>query len=457
MAISSLGAGSGILTQDVLDQLRAADEAGQIQPVTLNIAYENDKKDALKLINAKMDNLIDSINDIKSHSLFDERDVTVSGSSVTATAIANTDLVDFTLDVTTIATKQIEQSGSFTAADGGENALVSDADGVINLNIDGQDFEIAYQADTTLKELKALINDAAGEKVNATILQVSSDDFRLFLSSAETGSSQDITITNKSGTIDSKISDLTQVQPGVDAEFTFNGQAITRSSNQVDDLVTGLKLTLNEVGSSNVKVAQDRSNIEEKFSNFVEHYNNAITELSKMTKPSAESDEKGIFSDESTIKNMKKSIQNMISTIGGGVGSLMDYGFDVDKDGKMSFDKENFGKKLDQSTQNVEAFFAGGTFTNSDSSTVELTGAFTELSTKVESYTSYNATLDLFATSISDRVSDLEEKKTIATERLDAKYAILKKQFAAYDIMISRFNSASSMFSQMVTTQNASS
>ncbi|RLA82611.1 MAG: flagellar hook protein, partial [Epsilonproteobacteria bacterium] len=172
MGISSLGAGSSILTQDVLDQLRAADDAGQIQPVTLNIANENDKKDALKLIDAKMDNLIDSINAIKSHSLFDERDVSVTGSSVTATAVANTDLVDFTLDVTTLATKQIEQSDAFTAADGGENALVSDDAGKINLNIDGEDFEISYEADTTLKELKAMINEVAGEKVDATILQV---------------------------------------------------------------------------------------------------------------------------------------------------------------------------------------------------------------------------------------------------------------------------------------------
>ncbi len=457
MGISSLGAGSSILTQDVLDQLRAADEAGQIQPVTLNIANENDKQDALKLIDAKMDNLIDSINAIKSHSLFDERDVSVTGSSVTASAVANTDLVDFTLDVTTLATKQIEQSGSFTAADGGENALVSDDAGKINLNIDGEDFEISYAADTTLKELKAMINDIAGEKVDATILQVSSDDFRLFLSSANTGASQDIAITNLEGTIDSKISGLSEIQPGVDAEFTFNGQAITRSSNQVDDLVTGLKLTLNEVGSSNVSIAQDRSGIEEKFENFVEHYNAAIDELNKMTKPSVESGEKGIFSGESTIKSMKSTIQSMISTIGGGAGYLTDYGFDVDKDGKMSFDKDAFGEKLDDNSQNVEAFFAGGTFTKSDNTTVELTGAFTELSTKVESYTKYNATLDLFETSITDKISSLEDKKTTATERLDAKYEIMKKQFAAYDLMISKFNSQSSMFSQMVTAQNAAS
>ena len=44
MGISSLGVGSSILTQDILDQLREADESGKITPITLSIANENDKK-----------------------------------------------------------------------------------------------------------------------------------------------------------------------------------------------------------------------------------------------------------------------------------------------------------------------------------------------------------------------------------------------------------------------------
>ncbi|MEA2091003.1 MAG: flagellar cap protein FliD N-terminal domain-containing protein, partial [Campylobacterota bacterium] len=212
MGISSLGVGSSILTQDVLDQLRAADEAGQIKPIELSLANEGDKKAALKLIDASMTNLIDSINEIKSQSLYDERKTEVSGTSVEVTASANSDVQDFTLNVTTLATKQIEQSGSF----GSEDDLVGSG-GQINLNIDGEDFTIDYTASTTLKELKNLINDVAGEKVDATVVQIGSSDFRLFISSADTGTTQDITITDVTGTIDSKLStdfDLAAIQSG---------------------------------------------------------------------------------------------------------------------------------------------------------------------------------------------------------------------------------------------------
>ena len=73
----------------------------------------------------------------------------------------------------------------------------------------------------------------------------------------------------------------------------------------------------------------------------------------------------------------------------------------------------------------------------------------------IEGYTKYNATLDQFNTSITDTISNLEDRKTTAVERLDARYEILKKQFSAYDLMISKFNSASSMFSQMIAAENA--
>jgi flagellar hook-associated protein 2 len=221
MGISSLGVGSSILTQDVLDQLRAADEAGQVKPVELSIANEGDKKSALALIDASMTNLADSIAEIKSQSLYDERKTDVTGSSVTVSADANSDIQDFTLNVTTLATKQIEQSGSFSS----EDDLVSGGAGQINLNIDGEDFTIDYTATTTLKELKGLINDVAGDKVDATVVQIGSTDFRLFISSTDTGTTQDITITDVSGTIDSKLStdfNAAAIQSGVNSAFTFN-------------------------------------------------------------------------------------------------------------------------------------------------------------------------------------------------------------------------------------------
>src|SRR3990167_10341774 len=124
--------------------------------------------------------------------------------------------------------------------------------------------------------------------------QVGATDFRLFISSADTGTTQNITITDNIGTLDARLTTgLTAIQTGIDAEFTFNGQAITRTSNNITDLVTGLDITLKEVGSSTVSVAQNRDDIMAKIDSFVEKYNSAITELNKATKTSKDLADRG--------------------------------------------------------------------------------------------------------------------------------------------------------------------
>ena len=218
MGISSLGAGSGILTQDVLDQLREADEASLIKPIDYDILNENDKKDAYTVLDAKIKNLTDAIGELKTPLLFDERSTSVSGSSVSITADANSDLQDFTLDVTQLATKQIEESGSYDAT----TAKIADGDGNMTLSVGDQDFTIDYTADTTLEDLKKSINEVAGDALNATIVQVADGDFRLFLNSVDTGSQQDISFTDNSGNLSGTqlTDDLAAVQTGGDAEFT---------------------------------------------------------------------------------------------------------------------------------------------------------------------------------------------------------------------------------------------
>ena len=463
MAISSLGVGNSILTQDVLDQLKAADEAGRITPLKLKLANENDKQDALKVIDSSMTNFVESVSALSSVLLWDERAATVgTGTSVEVTATSKTDIQDFSVDVIQLATKQIEQSGVFGAA----TDLIDTANlgGSFDIQV-GPDpltaVTITYGVDATLDDIKDLINQQAGSLVDASIVQLNSGEFHLMLSSTETGdtATTDITMTGVTGALDAKLTTgFTDVQLGKNAQFTYNGSATVyeRASNEIDDLITGLTMTLKETGVSEVSIAQDRTSILEKFDNFVAKYNANMIELDKMTKPSTEAEERGIFSSDSTIKSMKRALQDMMDSIGGGVGSMLDYGFDIDADGVMTLNKTVLEQKLDDEPINTQAFFSGGDFTKADASVVTLTGTFAEMSTIVEGYTNASAGLDQLKEALADNISTLEDRKLTATERLDAKYEIMKKQFASYGLMISKINSASSMFVQMANAQTAS-
>jgi len=462
MGISSLGAGSSILTQDVLDQLRAADEAKFVAPVNARINVEDAKKAAFDVLDAYMDNVYQSLKSLGEYGVFESRNTGVSDESVVeVTAVDNSDIQKFELDITNLATKEIVQSGSF----GSRTDKIADGDGKMELAIGEDKFTFDYTASTSLEELKFMIDKEAGNSVSTTIVQVSSGDFRLLLSAAETGTGQEISITDVAGegenlkemlVADTDTTDgITNVQTAVNANFKFNGVDIERTSNKIDDLLTGVTITLKDVGTSDVIVQQDREHIEDRITNFVDKYNSALYQLNKDTKSSQDESVRGAFSSESTIKGMRSSLINMLSTVGEGQGRVQDYGIDVGDDGRLSVNSKKLNDALNKDPDSVKSFLTGGTFTKDDGSTVELKGVFSEMETEVAKYSKYGSVLDTFKESMTNRMTQLTGQRERAVERLDVSYATMAKKFAAYDMIISQFNTASSMFSDMINAELA--
>jgi flagellar hook-associated protein 2 len=455
MGISSLGVGSGILTQDILDQLRGADEAQYVGPVNNRLSAEKSKVAEFDVLDALMDNVYESLKSLTEYGVFESRAVTSSSSSVaTVTAADSSDILDFSLDVINLATKQIEQSGGFTA----EDATIATGSGTLELTVGSETYSIAYDATTTLKDLKELVNKTAGVSIDATIVQVTSSDFRLMLSAAQTGTGQTISITDLgdgagNNTLDTALTTgISNVQTAVDASFKFNGLDIVRTSNSVDDLLSGVTIELKDAGTTDVSVKQNRGEIESKINSFVEKYNSALLQLDTDTKSSQEEASRGIFSSDSTIKSMKSSMENILNSVGGGLGLMQDYGLNIEDDGRLSLDSVKLNEKLDENPENVQAFLAGGTFTKSDGSTVKASGIFSEMEDEFAKYSKYGAILDGYKTAMSDRITSLTDQRDVAIERLDAKYAILAKQWAAYDLLISKINAASSSFTQIANS-----
>jgi len=465
MGISSLGVGSGILTQSVLDQLRKADDAQRVNPISLNIVNEKDKKNSLDVLSASMTNLRDSINALKNATLFNARSATVnSGTSVSVTATSNTDLQNFKVDVVSLAKKQIEQSGIFTAKTDVVDVNAGSFDLQVGSGTSAQTVTINYNAGATLDDIKKLINTNANTLVNASIVQTNTGEFHLFISSKATGDGN--TATNPNDTTNISIKNAigfdarlttdfnnAPVQQGTDASFKFNGQLLSRPTNTVTDLITGLSMTLKEPGISDVSIAQDRTSIETKVDSFVKQYNAAMTEIGKQTKSSVDTNVKGIFSGESSIRSMQRRIEQMVTSISNAGGNMQDYGFSTDRQGVLSIDKTVLNAKLDKNPTNVEAFFTGGNYTQATGSVVSLTGAFSTFDNLVYGYTKTTGELKQVGDSITSNIASLEKSKLSATKRLDAKYAILKQQYTAYNSLINSFNSSSNIFTQLTSSQ----
>lgn len=190
--INSLGIGSGVLTADVIDKLKANDKALTITPLENKITLAKQKSDALDLLDSLLGTFKTSVSSLDDDTLYQKRSVSGTNDSISVTADTGVAVQSFSISDVTLAKKHVIQSGSFSSS----TAKVSSGSGTMSLSIGGKSFGIDYTASTTLEDLKTAINNEAGDKVQASILQTGTNDYRLIMTSKETGSDEAISITD---------------------------------------------------------------------------------------------------------------------------------------------------------------------------------------------------------------------------------------------------------------------
>ncbi|WP_434658055.1 flagellar filament capping protein FliD [Sulfurimonas sp. NW9] len=459
--ISSLGIGSGVLTSDVIDQLKAADEARIIDPINRKIETNDQKQQSYDLLSSYMNTFKGSTFALSNDTLFDNKTVNVNGAAeVTVEAGANVD--SFTLETVSLAKKDITKFGALSS----KTSPIASAAGVLNLDINGTTYNINYDETTTLEDLAQSITDVAGTSIDASILETSAGQFSLVLSSKETGADQAITITdtddgtNGTGSLDAALFDTTvtdgyqKIQDSTDAVFKYNGITTTRSTNEIDDLILGVNITLKEEGDfSTVTINQDTQSIVDEVQMFVDNYNTMMTNLRDMTAYDSETGALGIFQGDSFVNGLKKDMSDAVtSRFGPSNGSLMDYGIEVDRYGVMSFDSSVLESKLQSDPDSVKTFFTGGVDANGN----DVTGYFTSLDDKVKQYTGYGGLLSNFDDGLTKDANNLADSLARSQASIDTRYDIMTQQFIAYDAMISQLNASFSSLQMMIDQSNSS-
>lgn len=281
--------------------------------------------------------------------------VTSSGATdvsdnVGATVGAGATTGSYTLTVEQLATshKVIGTAQSSQTADLGLT-------GTFSLGVeDGTAVEISVTSDMSLVDLAEAINaqsDSAG--VQASILQVASGDFRLILSTVETG--QSIATASTSGTdilqtlgvTDASGAFADVLQAAQDAIFTVDGVEITRSSNEIDDVLEGVTLYLYEAmpdGSAvTLEIAADVSAVKEAVLGLVDAYN-AFREFAYAQQQVTTTDEDGetsasvLFAD-GTMRNLSTAITTALTSVTE-AGSMALLGLSFDESNYLVLDED---------------------------------------------------------------------------------------------------------------------
>ena len=436
--LSSLGLGSqGALNYDIIDKLKKADEDAVIKPIDSKISLDKKREDALAKLTTLLATLKGSASTLSYDNIYSKVAVDTIGTSATATVQDGVSSQTINLDVTNIATNDVQESDSFSSKD---STFTSEADTLKFELASGESFSIDVDENTTISQLEEMINDNSNGTISASILNVGGDNpYKLVIKSTQTGADNAITVSSTGGGSAADDLNLTTVGDGAqDANFTYNGISITRSTNDISDLITGVDIKLVSSGTTTIKISQDTDSLKDSVKSFISAYNDLIDNLDETTKYDAKTKQQGIFQGVSQIRGIKYDINNTVFEYDTSGVSLADFGITQNSTGHLELDESIFDNKIATDPNAVKDFFKGGTETHPED------GLFVKLNDKLKSiFMDSYSEVKLYKNYLDSDLKSLEDQKATQTKQIENKYNILAKKFAAYDNIISTFNAQS--------------
>ena len=331
----------------------------------------------------------------------------VQAITISATSTSDTGLSDLFGSDPILSNRLSTSDTLATIAEELNTTLTFDADGQVELTINGTTFSI--DQDDTLAEMMSEINDA---DVGAT-MTYNSVTGELVLTADDTGAGNSLVVTEGSSTTTNFLTTLlSESTAGTDAKITLDGQSLTRSSNTIT--VDGVTYTANQVttAEATVNVTQDTEGVYDLLSAFVEDYNTLLETINTAVDENADSDyppltedqkaemtdeeieaweEKakvGLLESDSTLEDLLSDLRTaLIDSVSGQSISLSSIGIastsDYDESGKLYIDEDTLTAATASDPEAImELFTQQATSTTSSGSSIGTTSALRTLTTK---------------------------------------------------------------------------
>jgi flagellar hook-associated protein 2 len=225
-------------------------------------------------------------------------------------------------------------------------------------------------SNNSLQGIRDAINKA-GIGVTASIISDGSDKpNRLVLTSGKSGETSsmrvsvagDQDLSNLLSYAPNGTQNMTQSNAGQNAKLTVNGVAITSQTNNVENAVPGVTMSVLKIGTSNVGVSMDTSGIKTALTNFVKAYNelnasiNTLTAVTPDLKPGSARTGGPLVGD-STTNSLKAGLRKLFGTSVPGldstVTSLSQLGVAFQKDGTLKLDTGKLQTAIDKNSEDV--------------------------------------------------------------------------------------------------------
>src|SRR5882757_3613126 len=290
---------------------------------------------------------------------------------------------DHTLQITQLATAQkvigSSQSSSTTALgysgtfslglSGGSSAAIS-----ITSSMSMQDIVDAVNAQTTTTN------------VQASVVQVSSGSYELVLTGTQDAADISYSSTpggddilNKLGVTNTSGAFTNVLQTSQAAKFTLDGIALTRNTNDISDVLSGVTFDLLQPTPSgatvNISIGTDTSQIAIALQTFVTNYNafrDQVIAQSALNSDGTASSSAALFGD-NTMRDIMTQLQQVLSGSVGGM-TMADLGLSFNENNELALDTGTLSTVLTSNLAGVTRLLSAQTATSSSQLSVVNTG-----------------------------------------------------------------------------------
>lgn len=424
------GIASGIDSKAIIDALMKAKRQPAVQ-IETKISVNAAKISALGDFKTKVAAVTTALDKLRASpgsttNVFDSKAISgtttaVSGTAsdvdslMIATVSSTAQNMTHTIKVNSLAQAQQVRSDAFNST---TTTLASQGIAAGSMEIGGK--TITISATDTLLDLRAKINNS-GAGVTATIVSSNSTTNYLVLTSTATGEANamdftgDATLSNALGLTATSIDPdtslpvtgiKTQLKAAQDANIDVDGiTGITRSTNQIDDVLSGVTLSLlkSEPGTTiTLKVEPDLSAIKTAMNDFVKAYNEVRAYVTDQRTASdlnedgvIGSNEVGPLAYDQTVRDTLAKLSELAATsVSGapdGYASLGQVGIVMKADYTLSLDNSVLDSKLLTNVEGFKQLFALNTSVSDSRVTVLALGSSTNSSNNALAITGTDA------------------------------------------------------------------
>lgn len=368
-AITSTGLGSGLEINSIVGAIVGAEKEPAMAKMVSEAADATAKISAYGVLNSALSDFQDSYSSLAYSSTFSAATAVSSDTSILDTTLGiGAATGNWSFEVEQLAQAQTLVSSAATSYDEATSEVGTgvitfsygsyEDDGSFSLNPDQPIETLTIDAtNNSLDKMRNEINKG-DYSVEASIID-DGNDYRLVLTNKETGAQNavQITVTDddannidnmglSSLTYSATVKNMDQTSVAQDAKIVMNGIEVTRSNNNISNVIEGVTLNLNgetAVGKTvSLSITQDTTGVEEQLNAFVENYNAIITQMNSLAASGGEADHDGALNGDSTLRNIESQMRALLNTqmshLDGAVKGFADLGMLTKLDGTLEID-----------------------------------------------------------------------------------------------------------------------